>query len=84
MKIRSVLSLCFLTFLLGCSKLTAKNYNQVAVGMTYDQVTALIGTPARCDDVMGLRHCTWGNDKHSADVAFADGKVILFSSSNLH
>lgn len=71
------------TLLLGCSKLTLENYQQIRIGMSYDEVVALIGKPARCDDLMGLRSCTWGDASGGAQVSFAGGKVILFSSTNL-
>jgi hypothetical protein len=83
MKARSILSAIFLLTLLGCSKLTLGNYSKIEVGMSYDEVTRLIGAPDKCDDVMGLRSCTWGDEKRSVSVSFAAGKVLLFSSSNL-
>jgi hypothetical protein len=70
--------------LLACSKLTQENYNKIAMGMTYDEVVALLGAPANCDDVMGVRSCKWGDDTHSVNVNFMGGKVLLYSSSNLH
>ncbi|MGE5320065.1 MAG: hypothetical protein ACM3KD_07790 [Hyphomicrobiaceae bacterium] len=69
--------------ILGCSKLTQENYDKIAVGMQYDEVTQLIGAPDHCDDVMGVRSCEWGDEKRSIHVNFLGGKVLLFSSSNL-
>jgi len=84
MKARTILFTSLLLVLLGCSKLTLDNYNQIAVGMHYDDVTRLIGSPAKCDDVMGLRHCTWGDENRSVSVTFAGEKVMLFSSRNIN
>lgn len=84
MKVRTILFVCLLVVLSGCSKLTVKNYSKITVGMSYDDVTSLIGTPTKCDDVMTVRNCTWGDDKRSISVTFAGGKVFLFSSSNLN
>ncbi len=84
MKARTILFTSLLLVLLGCSKLTLENYNQIAVGMPYDDVTRLIGSPAKCDDVMGLRHCTWGDENRSVNVTFAGEKVMLFSSRNIN
>jgi len=84
MKARTILFASLLLMLAGCSKLTLEHYNKIAVGMPYDDVTALIGAPASCDDVLGLRHCSWGDEKRSVNVTFAGGKVMLFSSSNLN
>jgi hypothetical protein len=72
-----------LLVMLGCSKLTLENYDKIAAGMTYEEVTQLIGSPDQCDDVLGVRNCGWGDEKRSVNVSFLGGKVILFSSSNL-
>ena len=83
MKIRTVVAMGMLLVMLGCSKLTLENYNKITTGMTYEEVTQLIGSPDKCDDVMGVRNCTWGDEKRSVNVSFLCGKVLLFSSSNL-
>lgn len=83
MQIRTVMAMGLLLLVLGCSKLTLDNYNKITSGMTYEEVTQLIGSPASCDDVMGVRNCTWGNERRSVNVSFLGGKVLLFSSSNL-
>jgi hypothetical protein len=69
--------------LLACSKLTQENYNKITVGMGYEEVAQLPGKPDECDDVLGVRSCRWGDDKHSVNVSFVSGKALLFSSSNL-
>jgi hypothetical protein len=83
MKIRTVLAMSLLLVMLGCSKLTLENYSKITVGMGYDEVIQLIGSPDKCDDVMGVRNCLWGDEKRSINVNFVAGKVLLFSSSNL-
>ena len=72
-----------LLVMLGCSKVTLENYNKISVGMSYDEVTQLIGSPDTCDDVMGVRNCLWGDEKRSINISFVGSKVLLFSSSNL-
>ncbi len=83
MRAKTVLAMGLLLMLLGCSKLTLENYNKIEPGMDYDEVTRLIGNPEKCDDVIGVRNCVWGDGKRSINVTFAGGKVLLFSSSNL-
>ena len=83
MKIRTVLTLGVLLLALGCSKLTLDNYNKITTGMSYEEVTRLIGSPDSCDDVMGVRNCVWGDEKRSVNVSFVGGKVLLFASNNL-
>lgn len=83
MNIRTVLTMGLLLAMLGCSKLTLENYSKIETGMSYDEVTALIGAPEQCDDVLGVRNCTWGDEKRSVGVSFVGSKVVLFTSSNL-
>lgn len=83
MKIQTVIVLGLLLAILGCSKLTLENYRKITVGMPYDKVVQLIGPPEQCDDVMGVRSCSWGDDKRAVHVNFLADQVLLFSSSNL-
>lgn len=83
MKLTTLIGLTLLLTLLGCSKLTVENYNKIAVGMPYDEVVQTIGKPDKCDDMMGLRSCVWGNESRSVHVSFAGDKVLLFASNNL-
>lgn len=83
MKFRTWLGAGVLLILFGCSKLTLENYRKITVGMHYDEVTRLIGEPEKCDDVMGIRSCTWGSGKPSVHVSFVADQVLLYSSSNL-
>ena len=83
MRVKTVMAMGLLLTLLGCSKLTLENYNRIEPGMSFDEVTQLIGQPEQCDDVMGLRNCSWGDEKRSVSVTFAADKVLLFTSSNL-
>jgi hypothetical protein len=83
MKAQSLVGAALLLLVLGCSPLTQENYNKITVGMSYDQVTALIGKPVTCDDVMGVRNCVWEDEKRSVQVGFVADKVLLFSANNL-
>jgi hypothetical protein len=83
MKIRSILAMGVVLLMLGCSRVTLENYNKLSVGMSYEEVSQLLGSPERCDDMMGVRACQWGDEKRSIHVNFIAGKVLLFSSSNL-
>lgn len=83
MRIRCLCAMGLLLVMLGCSKVTLDNYNKINVGMSYDEVTQLIGAPEKCADVMGLRNCQWGDEKRFINVSFVGGKVLLFASSNL-
>lgn len=83
MKFKSLMVLSLLLVTVACSKLTLENYNRITVGMSYDDVTTLIGPPEKCDDVMGVRNCLWSDGPRSVHVNFVADKALLFSSSNL-
>ncbi len=67
----------------GCSKLTPENYAKLKPGLTYGEVTAILGSPARCDDLMGFKSCRWGDDSRSITVRFAGDQVVLYSAENV-
>lgn len=77
------LLLTSLLVLMGCSKLNNANYSKIKIGMSYNEVTALIGNPKGCDDVLGVKTCKWGDDKQSVTINFAGDNVALHSAENL-
>ncbi len=83
MKARLLPILAAVLLLAACDRLTLANYNKVQSGMSYDQVTQILGEPAKCSEALGIRMCSWGNEKHSANVNFVGGQVVLTSAENL-
>ena len=83
-KLRRGWLLAALIVLSACSRVTAENYNKLKTGQTYDEVRALLGEPARCDETLGLRACRWGDDKSFIVVNFVGSKAVLFSAENVH
>jgi hypothetical protein len=67
----------------GCNQLTAENYAKVKVGMSYGEVTSILGAPTSCDEVAGFRSCRWGDEKRHAAVRFAGDKVLLHTAENI-
>lgn len=74
----------------GCSKLTAENYAKIENGMTYEEVSAILGKADSCDDVAGFRSCKWGGaaaqdaqNKPGISVQFVGDKAVLHSASNV-
>ncbi len=73
-----------LTLLLAaCGKLTVENYDKLKIGMPYTEVKQLLGTPERCSDVLGLKSCTWGDDKRYVTVNFIGDQVVIFNAENI-
>ena len=70
-----LLTLSFCMTLLACSKLNN--------GMPFNEVTALLGSPTRCDDVMGVKSCRWGDDKRNVTINFVGDQVILHAAENI-
>jgi outer membrane protein assembly factor BamE (lipoprotein component of BamABCDE complex) len=67
----------------SCGKLTPENYAKLKPGLTYGEVTAILGSPARCDDLMGFKSCRWGNDSRNITVRFAGDQIVLYSAENV-
>jgi hypothetical protein len=43
----------------------------------------VIGDPARCDEMLGVRTCVWGDEQRGISVNFVGGQVLLLSAKNL-
>lgn len=67
----------------GCSKLTQENYDKIEVGMTYDEVEDILGTPDEARDVIGTKSCVWGKAPEIISIKFIAGKVVYHSARGL-
>lgn len=81
--VKLFLPLVLVCLLAACSKLTVENYDRLKMGMSYAEVTALLGKPDQCSDVMVVRNCRWGSDKQFATVNFVADKAVLFNAEGL-
>lgn len=70
--------------LAACSRLSMENYNQLKVGMSYQEVTAIIGDANSCEEVIGTRSCVWGDDNKGIKAGFVADKAIAFSHKGLN
>lgn len=77
------LALMLIAALLGCSKLSTENYDKLKMGMSFAEVRTLLGDPTRCDDLMTVRSCTWGDENRHVNVSFVADQVVLFNATNL-
>lgn len=80
------LAVFFLSSLLlaACgNQLSLENYNKLKVGQSYDEVKKIIGDPARCDEMIGIRSCVWGDEQRGVKIGFVAGQVMLLSATNL-
>lgn len=81
--LRCVLALALAAAVVGCSKLSAENYDRLKMGMSFAEVKAILGDPTTCSDLMTVRSCTWGDEKRHVNVNFVADGVVLFTASNL-
>jgi hypothetical protein len=76
------LAILFMTAL-GCSKVSKENYDKLKVGMPYEEVVSIIGSPDGCSETFGTKTCLWGNEKRRIGVSFIASKAMAFSSKGL-
>ena len=67
----------------GCSKLNKENYDKIQVGMSYVQVTDILGKATKCDSLAGMSDCTWGDEKQYIKVKFVADKVMFMHSAGV-
>ena len=83
MRFRCLVVMLTVLLIAGCGKLTMENYNKLKMGMSYDEVVKIIGSPDKCSEVMGMRNCQWGDEKKSVNVTFAGDKALVFTCDGL-
>lgn len=67
----------------ACSRLTQENYERLKPGMTYDEVEQILGRPAKCSEIVGVKSCLWGNEQSNINANFVGDKAILYGSQNI-
>lgn len=67
----------------GCSKVSKENYDKIQVGMSYTQVTDILGKATKCDSLAGISDCTWGDEKHYIKVKLVADKVMFMHSQGV-
>ena len=81
MKIRALLVACLL--LAACSKVTQENFARIQDGMTEQEVTAILGSPAETSSGSMLRisgtSSRWTGGDAVITVQFVNGKVAVRS-----
>ncbi|MCM8613911.1 hypothetical protein [Accumulibacter sp.] len=81
---RSLAVAALSVLLLGCSpRVSLDQFNRLRTGQSYEEVREIVGDPASCDEMIGLRHCVWGTPERGIRVGFLGGKVVLLSAHNL-
>lgn len=84
MKVRIFGLLVLAMLLAACNRLTMENFSKIKSGMSYEEVTAILGNPSKCSEALGIRICTWTAGSSSVNVNFVGEKVVLTAADNLH
>ncbi len=80
-KLLVILSVLTLT---ACSKVTAENYDKLKLGMSMEEVEAVIGSADNCSETLGTKSCIWGDEKNSyIKVSFVADNAATFSKGGL-
>ena len=68
----------------GCSKINQENYDKIEIGMSYEEVVAILGPPVACESVIpGTQSCDWGKDARMISLKFAADHVVFRSAKGL-
>ncbi|RVT49051.1 DUF3862 domain-containing protein [Rheinheimera sediminis] len=78
-----VILLAVLLSVAACSKLTQDNYDQVKAGMTYDEVSRILGKATHCDEAVGTKSCRWGDDAKNIKITFLADRATVFSNHGI-
>lgn len=78
-----VLCVVFMS-LAGCSKLTKENYDALKLGMSLEEVSAIVGGPTNCSETLGTKSCIWGSeDGKNIKITFLADNASTFSNNGL-
>ena len=70
--------------LVGCSKLTKENYELLEMGMSQEEVQAVIGAPDNCSETLGTKSCIWGSEEgKNITITFIGDNATTFSNDGL-
>lgn len=83
-RILVVLSVVLMLLLGGCSKVKKENYDQLSLGMDYEEVVKILGAPDNCESKFKAKSCRWGDDAKHIALKFLADKLIFKSSKGLN
>ena len=78
-----VVVLLVLLLFLGDGSVTKEKYNLLRMGMTYSDVTDILGNDDECRVELGIKNCVWGSEGKNIKATFIADKAISFSNKGL-
>jgi hypothetical protein len=70
-------------FCVGCNNVTKENFEEIELGMDYNEVVTILGATTECSDSLILKKCTWGSEEQFIKITFVIDKVVFRSSNGL-
>ncbi|BDX06397.1 DUF3862 domain-containing protein [Planctobacterium marinum] len=68
----------------ACSKLTKENYELLEMGMSQEEIQAVIGKPDNCSETLGTKSCIWGSEEgKNITITFIGDNATTFSNDGL-
>lgn len=68
----------------ACSKMNKENYDQLKLGMSQQEVKAIIGSPDNCSETLGTTSCIWGDEEGKyIKITFLGDNATTFSNNGL-
>lgn len=80
---RLLLIVALAFFVAACSKVNLENYGRLKSGQSFEEIVAVLGQPTRCDETLGFRQCTWGDESRAIKIGFAGNVALTLSAINL-
>ncbi len=80
-----VLLMLFVLAIWGCGgKINQENFNRIEIGMSYEEVVAILGEPVQCKSILGAQNCDWGKKPRTINIKFVADNVVFRSSEGLN
>ena len=80
---KTLLLTCSILLLSGCNKLTQSNFSKIQSGMSYQEVSDILGEATNCKGKFGISSCIWGDKDHYISIQFVSDKATIFSQKNI-
>ena len=82
-----LLVLFVLTLMAACKlepdRVTKENYDKLKLGMSYEEVSEILGLPADTSTRFGLKQYTWVEEDRHIHAKFLADNAVYYSSRNL-
>ena len=79
-----VICVSLIPVIVGCSKVNQENFDKIKIGMTYEEVVAILGKQQTCEEIiMKTKDCMWGSSSKQVNIKFVGDTVVWKSAKGL-